>query len=227
MSDVGAVFLDLDGCLIDSTIAITRSIDHALAAIGVAPRGTAALRSSIGPPLMTSFARILAEEGRDPALAARCVDLYRERYVATAVEETEVVAGVPEALEALGRLAPLAIVTTKPRPAAVMLLEALGLIDAMVAVFGPDADHRVEEKEVTLARALATLDVAAAVTVMVGDREHDVIAGHACGTATIGVLWGAGDRDELEAARADALVERPDALVGATLEVTRRRQASR
>jgi len=227
MSAVGAVFLDLDGCLIDSTVAITRSIDHALVAVGLAPRGPEALRRAIGPPLMTSFARILVEEGRDPALAGHCVDLYRERYAATAVEETEVVAGVPDALDALRRLGPLAIVTTKPRPAALMLAEALGLIDAMVAVFGPDADHRIEEKEVTLGRALATLGVTAEGTVMVGDREHDVIAGRACGTATIGVLWGAGDRDELQAAQADAIVSRPDALAATTLEVTRRRRASR
>jgi phosphoglycolate phosphatase len=41
---------------------------------------------------------------------------------------------------------------------------------------------------------------------MIGDREHDVLAGRACGTASIGVLWGAGDRSELEAAGADRIV---------------------
>jgi phosphoglycolate phosphatase len=50
---------------------------------------------------------------------------------------------------------------------------------------------------------------------MIGDREHDVLAGRACGTATVGVLWGAGDRAELEAAGAHAIVSEVQALHGA------------
>jgi phosphoglycolate phosphatase len=64
--------------------------------------------------------------------------------------------------------------------------------------------------------AMAEADALPEATVMIGDREHDVLAGHACGTMTIGVLWGAGDRAELEAARAHriaATVEELHALV--------------
>jgi phosphoglycolate phosphatase len=47
---------------------------------------------------------------------------------------------------------------------------------------------------------------------MIGDRSHDMHAGRACGTRTVGVLWGAGDRDELEQAGADRVVAQPDEL---------------
>jgi phosphoglycolate phosphatase len=70
----------------------------------------------------------------------------------------------------------------------------------------------VEEKRVTLARALETTGVEAHSAVMIGDRSHDVHAGRSCGTRTVGVLWGAGDRAELELAGADLGVARPGEL---------------
>ena len=41
--------------------------------------------------------------------------------------------------------------------------------------------------------------------VMVGDRKHDVIGAQENGIQSIGVLYGYGDRAELEAAGADAI----------------------
>jgi phosphoglycolate phosphatase len=48
---------------------------------------------------------------------------------------------------------------------------------------------------------------------MVGDRRHDIIGDHAVSMRGLGVLWGYGSRDELEAAGADQLVERTADLV--------------
>lgn len=42
---------------------------------------------------------------------------------------------------------------------------------------------------------------------MVGDRRYDVTGAHANEMHALGVLWGYGSRDELEAAGADDLVE--------------------
>jgi phosphoglycolate phosphatase-like HAD superfamily hydrolase len=81
-------------------------------------------------------------------------------------------------------------------------------------VHAPDSDHGSEPKTVTLTRALAALLPAAEPSraVMVGDRHHDVAAGRACGTFTVGVTWGAGDRAELTAAGADRVVDTPGQL---------------
>ncbi len=49
-------------------------------------------------------------------------------------------------------------------------------------------------------------------TIMVGDRSHDIIGAHANGLRAIGVLWGYGSREELEAAGADRLLATPDEL---------------
>lgn len=44
---------------------------------------------------------------------------------------------------------------------------------------------------------------------MVGDRRHDIEAGHACGIATAGVTWGVGDLAELEGVHPTAIVNQP------------------
>ncbi|MCW3013703.1 MAG: family hydrolase, partial [Solirubrobacterales bacterium] len=48
--------------------------------------------------------------------------------------------------------------------------------------------------------------------VMVGDRRHDIEGAAVHGMAAIGVLWGIGDREELQQAGADALCAQPDEL---------------
>lgn len=52
---------------------------------------------------------------------------------------------------------------------------------------------------------------------MVGDRRYDISGAHANGVRALGVLWGYGSREELEAAGADALVADPQDLADAAL----------
>ena len=52
---------------------------------------------------------------------------------------------------------------------------------------------------------------------MVGDREHDVEGARQNGLDCVGVLWGFGNRAELERAGARAVVDSPAALVAAVL----------
>jgi phosphoglycolate phosphatase len=114
-------------------------------------------------------------------------------------------------------VARLVLVTSKPERFAVPIVARLGLDRWLEAVVAPSLDRRAEPKAVTLSRALTTVtpDVDPSATVMVGDRSHDVLAGQACGTRTIGVTWGAGSRAELAAAGADRIVDTPAELVAA------------
>jgi phosphoglycolate phosphatase len=52
---------------------------------------------------------------------------------------------------------------------------------------------------------------------MIGDRRFDVAGAHANKMRALGVLWGYGTRDELEAAGADDLVSEPENLPTAAL----------
>lgn len=210
------LLFDLDGCLVDSAPAITGSIRHALEDLGVSPPAADALRWCIGPPLHESFASLLAEPRVDAPRVREAVDVYRAHYATTSTRSTTVIPGIEAALATLAAEATLAVVTSKPGEVARPILDHLGLAPWFVAVHAPRADHQVEAKAVTLQRALDGLAGGdAARAVMIGDRSHDVEAGRACGTATLGVTWGAGDRAELEAAGADLIVDASDQLPAA------------
>ncbi len=208
------LLFDLDGCLIDSTPAITGSIRHALRELGVAVPPAAELTWCVGPPLRDSLATLLVDAGDDPARAPEAMDAYRAHYVDTATTLTAVIPGIEVVLDRLALDATLAVVTSKPGEVAAPLIDGLGLARWFAAVHAPVADHNAEPKAVTLGRALTDLADAGgpADAVMVGDRSFDVAAGRTCGTATVGVTWGAGSRAELVDAGADVVVDTPTAL---------------
>jgi phosphoglycolate phosphatase len=210
--EAAPAFLDLDGCLVDSRGAISHCLNLGLEAVGATPRPAAQLHPLIGPPLHDSFVALLADEELGPDLATRCVEAYREAYRDVSLTDTRPIAGVPEALARVAGARPLAVVTSKPAAFAEPILEAVGLREAFVAVHAPSLRARSEPKARTLTRALAdvALGTPASATVMVGDRHHDVDAGRACGTRTVGVTWGIGEAAEL--AHADLVLDDPAAL---------------
>jgi phosphoglycolate phosphatase len=236
VSPDGLVCFDLDGCLVDSDRAIGDGLTHALRTVGLRAPEPDAVRPLIGPPLVTSIRALLEAAGVDTAApegAARleaAVAAYRARYATQGFALTTVVPGMRDALAAVTqqcRGARLVVVTAKPRAVAEPLLAHLGLRATFAAVHGVGLGLAVESKAVTLARALEEHGVPAAAAVMIGDREHDVRAGRACGTATVGVLWGAGPRTEREAAGADVVVDAPAALADVIVRISQGWSAAR
>lgn len=202
---------DLDGVIADSSVAIPAAINAALEPAGLGPLSFEALQSWIGPPLLESFAGLLAAEGRDPSAAPEFVERYRRHYPALAATLTRGYPGVPEMLAELVPVADLVIVTSKPEDFAVPILDRLGLLGRFKAVFAPSLEEVDEPKVATLEKALAEYAIGRPplVAVMVGDRKHDIEAAHANGLLAIGALWGFGSRRELVEAGADFLAEQP------------------
>ena len=206
-----AVLFDLDGVLIDSRVAITSCMIFALEAVGAAVPSRDELAPWIGPPLIHAFTELA---GADRARAA--LDAYRSRYVRTSLEETLPIPGAMEALAAVAAVVPTALATSKARAYAVPLCERLGLAEHLEVIEGPALDAITEPKAATVARALAGLGLGpGAAAMMVGDRRHDVEGARENGLPCLGVLWGIGDRAELETAGAAGIVQTPDDLPAA------------
>ncbi|GMA24261.1 5'-nucleotidase [Luteimicrobium album] len=222
----GVVLLDLDGTLTDSAPGIVGSLRAALTEAGLPVPDDAALRRFVGPPLPG----MLRASGAPADRVDELVTTYRRHFTAGGMFDNAVFPGIEEAMDALRDAgAVLAVATSKPEVYARQIAEHFGLdahlTHGLDGVFGADTDlgTRAGKAEV-VAHALASLaerGVVArpATTVMVGDREHDVLGAGRHGIATVGVAWGYAEPGELEAAGAVAVVHTPreltDLLLGA------------
>nr|QOL00454.1 5'-nucleotidase [uncultured organism] len=214
------LYLDLDGCVIDSRASIAASVDEALRRYGLAALAADEIDGLIGPPILAGFERLLARRNSSQPSPAQLVATFRERYAVVSLTQTTLFPGMEAALEALGTRAALVVVTSKARFLAVPILEALGIADRFEAIFGPAPDRPAEPKTETLARALAGRPRTAG-ECMIGDRSHDIDAGRAHDMPTIGVTWGSGSAAELTQAGADYVVDDPADLAPVCASIAR------
>lgn len=201
-----AILFDLDGVLVDSRVAITSCIAHALEAQGLPRQSLDSLERFIGPPLTLVFGELTGQP-QDSVLVLACVASYRTRYRESALHQTRVFCGIAETLSELAEHYRLAVATSKSLAFAQLLLSGLGLSDRFEHLAAPGPDAHREDKETTIRAALSVLGAERAV--MVGDRSFDIIGAHACSVPAIGVSWGIGSRQELTAAGAEIIVDTP------------------
>jgi len=200
-----AVLFDLDGTIVDSRVPYTRSLNHALAEVGLPTHAPEELYQYLGPPMHDTLLRQLEVP---PELVDQVIDVYRARYERLGLGETTVFDGVEELLRGLHGSVPLAVATSKVMSTVMPLLELLGLRELFDAVAAPLPETVNESKAQTIATALAQLGGPRR-AVMIGDRCYDVQGAREHAIPTIGVLWGVGDERELREAGADALVRAP------------------
>jgi len=195
------VLFDLDGTLTRSEEGITNSARYALEKMGFPVPPEEDLRRFIGPPLYASFRDLCGMNDEQSKLA---VSFYRERYVATGLYENSVYVGIRSILQRLKKAGVwLAVATGKPQGPTERILTHFGLAKFFNAVAGIEENDTTADKEQLIQRALPKKYTNA---VMVGDRRFDVEGAKAVGIGSIGVTYGYGSRDELEAAGANRIV---------------------
>ena len=202
------LFFDLDGTLIDSAAGITRCVAHALQGLGEPVPDDAALRRWIGPPLRDSFGPLLGDAVR----TERAVVLYRERFEDIGWREHDAYPGIAEAIAALaaaGRR--LMVVTAKNEPHARRIVAHLPFGHLFEDVVGATEDGRLSHKHELIGEALRRTGVPASSATMIGDRHFDIDGARRHDMASVGVLWGFGDAEELR--NAHRLAARPEDLV--------------
>jgi phosphoglycolate phosphatase len=205
MARPDALLFDFDGTIADSRVPYTRSLNHALAQVGLPTHAPEDLYQYLGPPMretLTEFLHVPAD------LVDRVTAIYRARYAEMGPTETRAYDGIPELLRGLHGQLPLAVATSKILPLAEMLLEHMGLRELFNVVAAPAAEVVNESKSTTIATALAALGQPAG-AVMIGDRFYDVVGATAQGLPTVGVLWGSGSEQELREAGAQWLAKTP------------------
>jgi phosphoglycolate phosphatase len=214
---VTAVLLDLDGTLSDSRPGIAGCFRYTVEQLGHDPAAAGDLTWAVGPPIRVSIQRLLAQYG--DTRVDHAVDVYRARYSEVAIYDCTVFPGVTAMLDAL-RVAGLTmcIATSKRRDFAERVMDHLGLRSYVRSVYGAQPGGGLDDKRDLLAHILTAEGFDPADTVMLGDRLHDIHAAQANHIRSIGALWGYGGRDELTAAGAGALAERPEQVAGLVVQ---------
>ena len=206
MSPTRSVLLDLDGTLIASQPGVFASCFAALRALGHDPGEALDIKRAIGPPLDDMFQVLLRGHGDDRISEA--VAAYRHHYGESGLLGSEPYPGISGALQEMRQGGfRIYLATSKREVFARRILENLKLAIYFDGIYGSVPGGKLDHKPELLAHILSEQDICASHSLMVGDRGHDIVGAHAVNMRGLGVLWGYGSRDELEAAGADQLVE--------------------
>lgn len=191
------ILFDLDGTLTDPRLGITRSIQFALARMGIDEPDITRLEHFIGPPLLQAFMQFY---DMDEARAWEAVGHYRERFKVTGLYENMVFEGVPALLETLaGQGRTLYIATSKPWLFAREIARHFDFARHFKLIYGSELDGTRTDKVELIAHLLAEEKLDPAHTLMIGDRKHDLIGGLRNGLDVAAVGYGFGSHEELTA----------------------------
>ena len=201
------ILFDLDGTLTDPGIGITNSVAYALDKWGINVNDRVELYKFIGPPLVESFEKYYGFSHDDALLALK---YYREYFSEKGLFENEVYDGIVELLEDLKAQGKrLIVATSKPEVYSKRILEHFDLYKYFDFLAGATFDEKRVKKNDVIAYAIESCGIDdLSRVVMIGDREHDVLGSACFGIDSIGVLWGYGSREELNAAGATYIAEK-------------------
>lgn len=200
------ILFDLDGTLTDPGEGIINSLQYSLNHYGI-KGDPEILKQFIGPPLIDSFKKYF---DFDEEKAKEAISIYREYFAEKGVLENEIYPGIPELLKALqDQGKEFAIATTKPTVFALQVLEHFSIHTFFKEelVIGSFLDGTRTDKAEIISTVLEVAGKKAHSGVMVGDRKFDVLGANAHNLPVVGVLYGYGNREELETAGATKIVD--------------------
>lgn len=202
MSSISAIFFDLDGTLVDSSIGIHNGFTYTFDQLGVSSPGAKTIRGFMGPPLETSFASCLPAEQIEEA-----IQLYRSYYKEKGVYEAQLFPHIKDLLVELAEHYPLYITTTKNTPTAVDMTSNFGIDHFFDGIYGssPKALHKAD----VIRQALTTHNLEPEKVVIIGDTKFDMIGAQETGIKKLAVTWGFGEEKDLMDYNPDWIAHQP------------------
>jgi phosphoglycolate phosphatase len=203
------ILFDLDGTLTDSGEGIINCAWLALKHFGLPLPDKETMRVFVGPPLRDSFMRFgVPDEDVETA-----IEIYRSRYIPIGMFENTPYPGIKSLLGALKAQGhKLFVATSKPEGMATAILEKFQLAPYFDLICGASLDDTRDSKDKVIAYLLEKTG-GKDDYIMVGDTAFDVEGAAVNGIPTIGVSWGYGKVEDMEAAGAKAIAHSPAELL--------------
>ena len=208
-----AILFDLDGTLLDTLEDLKDAVNYALRSHGYPERTLEEVRCFVGNGAYR-LNRLAAPETASEAEVQALFTTFRSFYDANCRIKTRPYAGIPEALEALKKRFPVAIVSNKPDSAVKTL--CADYFPGLYAL-GEAADCPRKPAPDMVYKAMAVLG--AEKCLYVGDSEVDVLTAKNAEVPCLSVLWGFRNRQELTEAGAEAFCEQTEELIAKIEEI--------
>ena len=198
---------DFDGTIMDTALGVTRCAQNTMVRLGYPEYPLEKFLVFMGPPINYSFREYakLPEEEIEQA-----VGYFRERYRDVGKFEAYVYPGIPALLEKLKHAGhKITVASAKPEVYVREIMDHFGILAYFDSVVGASMVETMADKAKNIRKAMDTLgylDRPEEVW-MIGDRKDDIDGAREVGLKSVGVTYGYGSREELEAAGADIIVE--------------------
>ena len=206
-----AVFLDLDGTVIDSLRDIVDAVNYTMRHFGLPEYTAAELRPKLGWGVSTLMRKALPEVSE--ARLEEIQSFYKPYYAVHAGEHSRPFDGI---LPMLSRMKDaglvLAIISNKP-DAAVQPLAEKYFADVVALSVGELPNIRRKPEPDMLAAAAEKMGVDLKRCLYVGDSEVDIETADNAGIDCACVTWGFRSREELVGAGAKYIFDTPDELL--------------
>ena len=202
MNSISAIFFDLDGTLVDSSIGIHNAFSSTFKELGVPCPDAKTIRSFMGPPLESSFETCLPKEKISEA-----VQTYRSYYKEKGIYEAQLFPQIVDLLEKLSSNYPLYITTTKNTPTAQEMTKNLGIHHFFEGIYGssPETPHKAD----VIRHTLKTHQLAPEQVIIIGDTKFDMLGAQETGMQKLAVTWGFGEQADLLNYQPDYIAHKP------------------
>ena len=201
-----AVILDFDGTIGDTRSLIVRTMQQTIASLGLPARTDDECAAMIGLPLKQTFTDLIPMSDAEGDL---CAAEYRRIFAVNnkpgAVPMFPHVADTIRRLHAAGLL--VTIASSRLRPSLTAFVDEMelgGYIPYILSV--GDVEHAKPAPDMVL-KTLGDNGLRPGEAIVVGDTVFDIRMAHAAGVRAVGVTYGNGTRADIEAERAECVID--------------------
>lgn len=202
------VVFDLDGTLVNSIDDLTENINITMRQLGYPERTVDEVKLFVGNGIGPLIQRALPENSSEEEIK-KCFAVFKEHYLNNMHNQTKTFDGIMELLKELKKLGiKTSVVSNKLDEATKNMCNHFfgTLIDVAIG----DNDEREKKPAAdNVLEALRQLNSTQAEAVYVGDTKVDVATARNSKLPVVGVTWGYRGRAELEAAKADFIIDEP------------------
>lgn len=215
------IVFDLDGTLVDSKQDLADAVNHLIVDLGGTPLPSDDVAAMVGEGVHVLVGRALAAASLDPS-TTDAVERFLSHYGEGLLRHTLPYPGMMDALRTLAGDVPLAVLTNKPSPATMQVLDGLGLLPLFSEVIGGDTAFGRKPDPAGLLELISRAATTPAATLLVGDSPIDMETARNAGTRLCVARYGFGYRTSIDLRQQDLAIDAPSELSHLLSELPRR-----